>query len=142
MARLGLTASMQPAHLLDDYQSTDRVWAGKADRCFALRSLLDHGVKVALGSDAPVAPLDPWLAIATAMHRRLPGDEPWHPEQSITTAEAIAASADGRRIAVGQPGDAALVDFDPLASDAARLRAMRVALTCVAGQVVHSELTI
>ena len=142
MSRLGLTASMQPAHLLDDYQTTDRVWAGKADRCFALRSLLDHGVKVALGSDAPVAPLDPWLAIATAVHRRLPGVEPWHPEQAITTAEAIAASADGRRIAVGQPGDAALVDFDPLASDAARLRAMRVALTCVAGQVVHSELTI
>jgi hypothetical protein len=33
----------------------------------------------------------------------------------------------------------ALPDFDPLASDAARLRAMRAALTCVAGQVVRSE---
>ena len=140
MARLGLTASVQPAHLLDDYQTTDRVWADKTDRCFTLRSLLDHGVAVALGSDAPVAPLDPWLAIATAVHRRLPGDEPWHPEQAITAAEAIAASVDGRRIAVGQPGDAALLDFDPLASDPAGLRAMRVALTCVAGQVVHSEL--
>ena len=140
MSRLGLTASVQPAHLLDDYQTTDRVWAGEADRCFALRSLLDHGVEVALGSDAPVAPLDPWLAIATAVHRRPPGDAPWHPEQAITTAEALAASVDGRRIAVGQPGDAALIDFDPLASDAAELRAMRVALTCVAGRVVHSEL--
>ena len=140
MARLGLTASVQPAHLLDDYRTTDRVWADKTDRCFTLRSLLDHGVAVALGSDAPVAPLDPWLAIATAVHRRLPGDEPWHPEQAITAAEAIAASVDGRRIAVGQPGDAALLDFDPLASDPAGLRAMRVALTCVAGQVVHGEL--
>jgi predicted amidohydrolase YtcJ len=142
MSRLGLTASVQPAHLLDDYQTTDRVWAGKADRCFALRSLLDHGVKLALGSDAPVAPLDPWLAIAAAVHRQLPGAEPWHPEQAITAAEAIAASVDGRRIAVSQPGDVALVDFDPLASEAARLRAMRAALTCVAGQVVHGELTI
>ena len=140
MSRLGLTASVQPAHLLDDYRTTDRVWAGQADRCFTLRALLDHGVEVALGSDAPVAPLDPWLAIATAVHRGQPGDEPWHPEQAITTAEAIAASVDGRRIAVGQPGDVALLDFDPLASDAARLRAMRAALTCVAGQVVHSEL--
>ncbi len=140
MARLGLTASVQPAHLLDDYQTTDRVWADRTDRCFTLRSLLDRGVAVALGSDAPVAPLDPWLAIATAAHRGLPGDEPWHPEQAITAAEAIAASADGTRIAVGQPGDLALLDFDPLASDAAGLRAMRVALTCVAGQVVHSEL--
>jgi predicted amidohydrolase YtcJ/predicted nucleic acid-binding protein len=140
MARLGLTASVQPAHLLDDRQTTDLAWAGQADRCFTLRSLRDHGVNVALGSDAPVAPLDPWLAIATAVHRGLPGDEPWHPEQAITVAEAIAASVDGRRIAVGQPGDVALLDFDPLVSDAATLRAMRAALTCVAGHVVHSEL--
>jgi hypothetical protein len=35
----------------------------------------------------------------------------------------------------------ALLAVDPLASDAARLRAMRADLTCVAGQVVHSELT-
>ncbi|HEX9043043.1 MAG TPA: amidohydrolase family protein [Trebonia sp.] len=140
MARLGLTASVQPAHLLDDHETTDRVWSAQADRSFTLRALLDHGVKVALGSDAPVAPLDPWLAIAAAVHRGLPGAEPWHPEQAITAAEAIAASVDGRRIAVGQPGDVALLDFDPLASDAAGLRAMRAALTCVAGQVVHSEL--
>jgi predicted amidohydrolase YtcJ len=142
MARLGLTASVQPAHLLDDYQTTDRVWADRTERCFTIRSLLNHGVRVALGSDAPVAPLDPWLAIATAVHRGRPGDEPWHPEQAITAAEAIAASVDGRRIAVGQPGDVALLGFDPLASDAARLRAMRADLTCVAGQVVHSDLAI
>jgi len=133
---------VQPAHLLDDHQTTDRVWAGQADRCFTLRALLDHGVELALGSDAPVAPLDPWLAIATAVHRGLPGDEPWHPEQAITTAEAIAASVDGNRIAVGQPGDVALLEFDPLGCDAARLTAMRADLTCVAGQVVHSDRTI
>jgi predicted amidohydrolase YtcJ len=141
MARLGLTASVQPAHLLDDYQTTDQVWADRTHRCFTLRSLLDHGIEVALGSDAPVAPLDPWLAIATAVHRGLPGGQPWHPEQAITAAEALAASVDGRRIAVGQPGDVALLGFDPLAADAARLRAMRADLTCVAGQVVHGEVT-
>jgi len=142
MARLGLTASVQPAHLLDDWPTTDRVWPDRADRCFTLRSLLGHGVRVAFGSDAPVAPLDPWLAIAAAVHRGRPGDEPWHPEQAVTAAEALAASVDGRRIAVGQPGDVALLAFDPLASDAARLRAMRADLTCVAGQVVHSEFSI
>jgi predicted amidohydrolase YtcJ len=142
MARLGLTASVQPAHLLDDHQTTDRVWPDRADRCFMLRSMLDHGVTVALGSDAPVARLDPWLAIAAAVHRGLPGHQPWHPEQGITAAEAVAASVDGRRIAVGQPGDVALLDFDPLTSDAGKLRGMHVALTCVAGQPVHCELEI
>ena len=137
LARLGLVASVQPAHLLDDRETMDRVWADRADRCFTLRSMLDEGIGVALGSDAPVAPLDPWLAIATATHRGPPGDEPWHPEQAITTAEAIAASVDGRRVAAGQPGDVALLDADPLAADAAGLASMRVALTAVAGRVVH-----
>lgn len=140
LSRLGLTASVQPAHLLDDRDTTERVWADRAERCFAFRSMLDRGVEMAFGSDAPVAPLDPWLAIAAAVHRGQPGDEPWHPEQAITVAEAIAASVDGRRIALGQPGDLALLDSDPLTSGAAQLRAMRVALTSVAGHVVQSEL--
>jgi predicted amidohydrolase YtcJ len=140
MSRLGLVASVQPAHLLGDCPTIDRVWADRAERCFTLRSMLDHGIRLALGSDAPVAPLDPWLAIATAVHRGQPGDEPWHPEQVITTAEAIAASVDGRRIAVGQPGDVALLDSDPLASDAAGLTGMCVALTAVAGRIVHASL--
>jgi predicted amidohydrolase YtcJ len=137
LARLDLVASVQPAHLLDDRETMDRVWADRAERCFTLRSLLDQGVSVALGSDAPVAPLDPWLAIAAAVHRGQPGDDPWHPEQAITTAEALAACVDGRRISRGQPGDVALLDADPLAADPAGLRTMRVALTVVAGRVVH-----
>ncbi|HEX3965537.1 MAG TPA: amidohydrolase family protein [Trebonia sp.] len=140
MSRLGLVASVQPAHLLDDRQTIDRVWADRAERCFTLRSMLDHGIGLALGSDAPVAPLDPWLAIAAAAHRGQPGDESWHPEQAITIAEAIVASADGRRIAVGQPGDVALLDSDPLASDAAGLTGMHVALTAAAGQVVYGDM--
>ena len=113
MARLGLVASVQPAHLLDDRQTMDRVWADRAGRCFPLRSMLDHGVALALGSDAPVAPLDPWLAIAAAAHRGQPGGQSWHPEQAITVAEAILAATDGRRVAVGQPGDVALLDCRP-----------------------------
>ncbi|HTU74144.1 MAG TPA: amidohydrolase family protein [Trebonia sp.] len=137
LARLGLVASVQPAHLLDDHPTMDRVWGDRTERCFTLRSMLQAGVEVRLGSDAPVAPLDPWLAIATAVHRGQPGDESWHPEQAITPTEAIVACVDGRRIAVGQPGDVALLDADPLAVGPAGLRSMRVALTAVAGRVVH-----
>lgn len=115
-----------------------------------LRTMLDRGVTVALGSDAPVARLDPWLAVAAAVHRAQPGGEPWHPEQAISVAEAIAAAANGRsstreaagghRIAAAQPGDVALLDADPLASDVAGIRDMHVALTCVAGRIVHGAL--
>ena len=53
MARLGIRASVQPAHLLDDRDLTESFWPDRTDRCFALRWLHDDGVELALGSDAP-----------------------------------------------------------------------------------------
>ena len=147
MAELGVRASVQPAHLLDDRDLTERVWPGRAQRCFAFRWMLDDGVEVALGSDAPVSPLDPWLAIAAAVHRSADDRDPWHDEQALSPAEALAASVDGQpTLGVGSPGDIVLLDADPLAAGAdsaetgAALRSMQVALTVVGGRVVHSAL--
>lgn len=148
MAELGITASVQPAHLLDDRDVTEQLWPGRGDRCFALRWMLDDGVRLAMGSDAPVAPLDPWLAMAAAVHRSADEREPWHPEQSITAREALAASTDGLgMVAPGHPGDLVLLDADPLAGSgssaevAAHLRGMaeRVCGTWVAGQRVFTR---
>lgn len=137
LAALGLRASVQPAHLLDDRDLSERVWPGRSERSFAFRWMVEAGVELAFGSDAPVAPLDPWLAIAAAVHRSGDEREPWGPSQALTPAEALAASVDGRRIAAGEPGDLVLVDRDPLASTPDELRTMPVALTVVAGRVVH-----
>jgi predicted amidohydrolase YtcJ len=145
MAAAGIRASVQPAHLVDDRDLTERLWPDRCERCFALRWLADEGVELALGSDAPVAPLDPWLAVATAVHRSVDEREPWHPEQSLTPREALAASTDGLgTVAVGHPADLALLDADPLApgspaGQAAALREMHVAATWVDGGLVHSD---
>jgi hypothetical protein len=145
IAELGLRASVQPAHLLDDRDLTERIWPGRGDRCFAYRWMRDAGVELVLGSDAPVSPLDPWLAIAAAVHRSGDDREPWHAEQSLTPAEALAASVDGQpSVGVGSRGDLVLLDRDPLdpgpssRETAAALRDMPVALTVVAGRVVHT----
>jgi predicted amidohydrolase YtcJ len=82
-----------------------------------------------------VAPLDPWLAVSAAVHRGDPADEPWHPEQALTTAEALAASVDGRRTRAGEVGDLVLLDVDPLAAPVAELRGLTAALTVVGGRV-------
>lgn len=147
MAELGVRASVQPAHLLDDRDLTELIWPGRADRCFAFRWMLDDGVELALGSDAPVSPLDPWLAIAAAVHRSADDREAWHHEQALTPAEALAASVDGQpTVGIGSWGDLVLLDADPLAvgADSAAtghaLRHMEVALTTVGGRVVHSAL--
>jgi predicted amidohydrolase YtcJ len=151
MAELGVTASVQPAHLLDDRDVSERLWPGRGERCFALRWMIDDGVRLAMGSDAPVAPLDPWLAMAAAVHRSADEREAWHPEQSITPREALAASTDGwGTVAAGHPGDLVLLSADPLADpltgsgsptdQAAHLRGMaeRVRATWVGGELVHA----
>ncbi len=81
------------------------------------------------------------------MHRSADERDPWHGEQALTPAEALAASVDGQpTVGVGSPGDLVLLDADPLADHAdsaetgAALRAMSVALTAVGGRVVHSRL--
>jgi predicted amidohydrolase YtcJ len=147
MARLGLRASVQPAHLLDDRDLTELCWPDRAERCFALRWMQDAGVHLAFGSDAPVSPLDPWLAMAAAVHRSADGRPPWHPEQALTPREALAASVDGAPgVRPGLPADLVLLDADPCDADgdtadqAARLRTMSVAVTIVAGEVVFGGL--
>lgn len=147
LARLGLRASVQPAHLLDDRDVTELCWPDRAERCFAFRWMVEAGVELAFGSDAPVSPLDPWLAIAAAVHRSADERPPWHPEQALTAREAVAASVDGHAtLHAGMPADLLLLDDDPLApaddtaEQAARLRSMPVALTLVDGEVVHTAL--
>ncbi len=144
LARLGITASVQPAHAPDDRDVSEQWWTDRTDRLYAFRAMLDAGVPLALGSDAPVSPLDPWLAIATAVHRSADDRQPWHPEQSLTVAEALAASVDGQgTVAAGSRADLVLLDADPLAGPtdsgalAAYLRRMPVAVTIVGGRVVH-----
>jgi predicted amidohydrolase YtcJ len=147
MALLGLRASVQPAHLLDDRDVTESCWPDRTARCFAFRWMLQAGVRLAFGSDAPVSPLDPWLAIAAAVHRSADERDAWHPEQALFPREALAASVDGRgSVHAGMPADLVLLDADPLdptgtpAEQAARLRRMPVAVTFVAGEPVNGRL--
>jgi predicted amidohydrolase YtcJ len=146
MARLGVRASVQPAHLLDDRDLSELFWPDRTDRCFALRWLHDDGVEVVFGSDAPVSPLDPWEAMAAAVHRSPDAREPWHPEQALSVHEALAASTNGLgTVAPGHPADLALLDHDPLPvgssqEQARALRGVRVAATWVNGRQAHYTL--
>ncbi len=140
---LGVTASMQPHHLVADRDPAALLWGDRTDRLYLARSVLAAGGAVALGSDAPVSPPDPWLAIATAVHRSGDYRPGWHAEESLTPRQALACSVDGQRIAVGRRGDVVVVGSDPLwqnddpAATAAHLRAMPVRATVCAGLVTH-----
>ncbi|MEX1078817.1 MAG: amidohydrolase family protein [Homoserinimonas sp.] len=138
-AQLGVVASVQPEHAMDDRDVADRYWGNKTGRSFALKSLLDAGAELSLGSDAPVAPLDPWVTISAAVGRARDGRDAWHPEQAISVDAAIAAST-RTRVAVGEVADLAVVDRDPSTSTPDELRSMPVSATMLGGRFTHCAL--
>jgi predicted amidohydrolase YtcJ len=141
-AELGVVASVQPRHALDDRDAADQHWAGATGRAFPYRGLVDAGAEVVLGSDAPVAPLDPWDGIASAVHRSLDGRAAWHPEQQLDLDVALAAASGGRRcVRVGDVADLMVVPEPPAAVLAREgvggLRAVQVLGTLVGGCWTH-----
>nr|WP_264631186.1 amidohydrolase family protein [Microbacterium hydrothermale] len=141
-ARLGVAASVQPEHALDDRDMTDAIWADQSAQPYPLRALADSGANLRFGSDAPVAPLDPWAAMASAVFRTRDGREPWQPHQRVGIETAIAASTAGgstapAEIAPGALADLVIVDADPLTADERALRAMPVRATLLEGRVTH-----
>lgn len=140
-AELGLVASVQPEHAMDDRDVADRHWAGRTERAFAYGSLHEAGATLRFGSDAPVAPLDPWHAIAAATSRSRDGREPWHPAQRVPLDVALASSMRGRsRPSVGDVADLAILDLDPHTADANALRELPVAGTLLGGRWTWRDL--
>lgn len=156
MAGLGVIASVQPAHLLDDRDPTEDVWGRHADEAYRFADLQRAHVPMIFGSDAPVAPVDPWLAMSAAVHRSADARPSWFPAQQLQPREALACSTDGvRGLAVGGVADIVLLAEDPFApvprdaqglmiesatrDAAARLRAVQPIATLVGGELRFSR---
>jgi predicted amidohydrolase YtcJ len=92
-AKMGVIASMQPYHAIDDGRWAERkIGKERAQSTYAFKSFLDADVLLAFGSDWTVAPLDPISGIYAAVTRRtLDGKnlDGWIPEQKISLEEAI-----------------------------------------------------
>lgn len=135
-ARLGVVASVQPQHALDDRDLAARLWEEQDGVGYPLASLLAAGIDVRFGSDAPVAPLDPWQAIAAAVARTDDDREPWHPEERFTLDQALRASTRSD-LRPGHAADLVICGTDPRAADARALRTMPVTATVLGGRITH-----
>ena len=141
-ARLGVGASVQPEHAVDDRDLTDTIWRDQTAQPYPLRSLADTGANLLFGSDAPVSALDPWAAMASAVFRTRDRRDAWQPQQRVPAATALSASTRGgsavpARIEPGDVADLAICAHDPLRADAAQLRGMTVSATLLAGRATH-----
>ena len=99
-AALGVTASVQPCHLLADAEALRRSLPHRLERVLPLRELIDAGCRpgelLRFGSDAPIVRADPADSLRAATARRRdaePGHAAIAPEQAISEPEARAAFA-------------------------------------------------
>ncbi len=150
LAALGVVASMQPIHAVQDAPMADRYWGpARCATAYAWRSLLDAGTVLAFGSDCPVESPNPFLGIHAAVARSRPdgygGPEGWVPAQRITVGEAVRAYTWGAAWAAGleprlgtlTPGkwaDLVVLDRDVFTADPSLIPQTRVLATMVGGR--------
>jgi predicted amidohydrolase YtcJ len=152
IARLGVVASMQPYHAIDDGRWAEkRIGPDRIKRMYVFRSLLDRGAHLAFGSDWTAAPMDPILGIYAAVTRRtLDGKHPegWVPEQKISVEEALRAYTSGAaygvfaerrrgRLAPGYKADIVLLDQDLTRIPPEAIERASVRTTITGGRVVY-----
>jgi predicted amidohydrolase YtcJ len=153
-AELGVIASMQPYHAIDDGRwLQNRIGLERSRTSFAWRSMLDAGVPLAFGTDWPIAPLNPLLGIWAAVTRQTldhKHPEGWIPEQRVTLGEALraytqaSAYAEFQEKVKGTIAPEMLADMVVLSADlfsvpANQIKDERVILTIVGGKVVYQE---
>ncbi len=151
-AKLGVIASMQPYHAIDDGRWAEkRIGHERGKTTYAFRTFLDKGVKLAFGSDWTVAPLNPMTGIYAAVTRAtLDGKNSggWYPEQKISLAEAIEAYTMGSAYAefaekekgsltAGKFADIVVLDSDLFALAPEKIKDAKVVSTVVGGKIVY-----
>jgi predicted amidohydrolase YtcJ len=106
---------------------------------------------IALGSDWPVVPFDPFLALNSAVNRQTREGHPpagWLASEKLSLPQALsayghgsayAAFAETRRgtLRVGADADLVVLDRDILAEGPSSIIGTHVALTVVGGKIVH-----
>ncbi|WP_339913586.1 amidohydrolase [uncultured Brevundimonas sp.] len=148
---LPIIASMQPSHAIGDFHfAAARLGDARLDGAYAWKSLVDMGVIVVGGSDAPVERGDPLIEFYAAVARRnLEGFQgpDWRPEEAVSRETALKmftlwpAWASFREnelgtIAVGKRADFTAFDIDLMTVPAADIPHGHAMLTVVDGVVV------
>ena len=144
-ARLGVVASLQPSIAWNNAAGLTSRLGDRASSINPMRTWLDVGATLAMGSDAPYFPFDPRSVVSVAAERRMRGmASPLGPEQAISVLEAVRAYTRGAAHAAfaedsrgmlhaGFLADWVLLDVDPTSCTSAEFAASRVLRTEVGG---------
>ncbi|HEY1105940.1 MAG TPA: amidohydrolase family protein, partial [Agromyces sp.] len=160
---LGVTANIQGLWAAPDPYVVPMIGDERMRAGYPFRAIADGGADLAMGSDWPVSPADPWLAIHVVVNRWAPPPPgvvlPPLPEgaesptldaehQSLTLEQAFAAYTSGSselvlgrpgRVRVGERADLAVATGDPFELPAEAIVSLQTAVTVVGGEVVFER---
>ena len=149
---MSVILSMQPSHAIGDLNfAGDRLGQERLSYAYPWRPLIDQGIPIIAGSDAPVEAGDPRIEFYAAITRaRLDGSSGagWHPEYAVdrldalrmlTTWPAYASFQDAQRgsIEAGKQADLSIFDTDFMTADPSDILAAKTVMTVVDGRVVY-----
>lgn len=150
-AKLGVIASMQPSHLLTDMNwAEERLGPERIHFSYAWRSMLQHHISLAFGTDYPVESIDPFRGLYAAITRQNEaGTKTYVPEEKLTLHEAIYAYTQGSAFAAFrehdlgllEPGfyaDLVVLDRDITKASPQQLLHTKVVQTIVGGETVYT----
>ncbi len=159
LAELGLCASMQPSHILDDMDTADNHLGARADLAYRMGELARSRALLAFGSDAPVSEINPFYGLHGALFRQRPErmeQGAWYEDQCMSLESSLQAYTIGAARAAGWerltgslvPGkraDLCVLDRDLFEIVKQPVRSTEVSdtqvlLTVFDGEVVHDSL--
>lgn len=150
-AELGVTASMQPAHLIMCKDILAERYGSRIKNEWCFRKLIDAGTTIAIGTDSPVVDVNPYYTIYMAVTRKdLDGTQYGHMtrDQALTLPEvlkgytAVAAYVNGMEhkvgtLEAGKYADIAVADRNLFKTHVDELKDCRNICTVFNGKIVY-----
>ncbi len=151
-SKLGVIASMQPSHAIGDLHfAVSRLGVERLRGGYAWNSLVDSGVKIAAGSDAPVERGDPRIEFYAAVARKdMNGfsTDGWYPDEAVSRERALEMltswpayaafeEAQTGNIAIGKTADFTIFNQDIMTIDEAEILKVKPVMTIVDGEIVY-----
>jgi predicted amidohydrolase YtcJ len=150
--KLGVIASVQPNHLLTDMNwAVERIGPERARTSYPWKDFLDHGVRIAFGTDYPVEPIAPFRGVYSAVTRKNEaGTKEYFPVQKLTIEQALAAYTTGSAyaqfaenekgtLAPGMLADFVVLDRDLTKVPAPEILKTQVLRTVVGGKTIYQS---
>lgn len=157
MKKLPIIVDIQPRFVAADFPWViERLGKDRIKWSYAWKTMLDAGLQLAGGSDAPIEPVSPLLGIHAAMTRRAPEQnehEGYGPEQKLCAEDSLALFTIGSAVAEqkrtlkgtiekGKHADFTVFELDLFQSNVDEWLEKGVAMTVIGGEIVYRKTTV